>query len=56
MDAAVDNMKNYGFEEKLIKSTVKELLKVYMMCISCFLGEIVLICCEILCVFECSAV
>ncbi|KAL8102857.1 uncharacterized protein LOC141677347 [Apium graveolens] len=29
MDAAVDAMKDFGFEEKLIKSTVKELLKVY---------------------------
>ncbi|KAK1377942.1 WIYLD domain-containing protein [Heracleum sosnowskyi] len=29
MDAAVDAMKEMGFEEKLIKSTVKELLKVY---------------------------
>lgn len=36
MDAAVDAMKEMGFEEKLIKSTVRELLKVYdnMMCIS----------------------
>lgn len=31
MDDAIDAMKDFWFEEKLIKSTVKEILKLHLM-------------------------